>query len=582
MPTPRGGFGAFCDIQRGEKEALHRHPAPGPVGPALPQWQLWLEEWEHRQQLRLQDNHRSVAELLDGMKQEVLDSLADQRGLVEQVLDAVASNSLKPPLALSVIAQGTRTAQNENLVLPKGPDRPDAGARDDDAIGRLMKPNAVTVQFTRINEELAAAVGMSAVSSSGSNSHYVDDLTHFEPSSKLQSQLCDIVHSHYFQIASGVLVLTYTLVIGVQSHMDMVSALQGCPTVDWRATSDIVFTSIFLFEVLLRMSAERLFFLRGPGRVWNFFDLLVVVSGLVELAGVFEMNLTFLRILRSVRAIRVLRVIRIFRFFAELRWMAASIFTCLVSLIWAFILLLTVMYIFAVVLMQGAGDYLRQGQSVPDEVRIALEEDFAGIFRTIFSLTQAISGGRSWGEYAEPFVTINPAYGVGFTVFVVFVIFGVLNILTGVFVQNTSAVAHYDRELIIEEEMKRNESTTNQIRSLFSELDKDKNGTISLRELKKNLSDSRVKAYFGVMGLDVQEATGLFNLLDADESGEVGIEEFIMTCMRLKGQAKSIDLAAMLFENKKMHKLLRTTMNTVHSDILDLKQVLLPAMGIGA
>jgi len=294
----------------------------------------------------------------------------------------------------------------------------------------------------------------------------------------------------------------------------------------------------------------------------------VGLAGLLDLFMIFDVNLGFLRILRTFRAFRVLRVIRVFRFFKELRLMVASIMCCMVSLSWAFTLLVAVMYIFAVVLLQGASDFLHSElPHVPDDLHEALAEDFGDITRTIFSLTQAVSGGRSWGEYAAPFIQISAWYGVCFTVFVTFVIFGVLNILTGVFVESTSAVASFDKELVIQEEISRNESVVNQIRALFREIDVDNSGTLTYKELTRNLKDERVKAYFSVLQMDVSEAQGLFQLLDRDESGEVSIEEFIMTCMRLKGNARSIDLATMLFESKRLHSMIKTFMEHVSDNI---------------
>jgi len=292
----------------------------------------------------------------------------------------------------------------------------------------------------------------------------------------------------------------------------------------------------------------------------------------MDIFTVFDVSLAFLRILRSIRAIRVLRVVRVFRFFKDLRLMVASILCCLISLGWAFALLTSVMFIFAVVLLQGASDHLHSvgvGQVDP-ELLGQLAEDFGDIVRTIFSLTQAISGGRSWGEYAAPYVQISAYYGIFFTMFIVFVIFGVLNILTGVFVESTSAVANFDKELVIQEEMSRNESVVNQIRALFNEIDVDNSGTVTAKELKKNLKDERVKAYFNVLQLDVTEAAGLFELLDRDESGEVSIDEFIMSCMRLKGTARSIDLATMLFENKRLYSMMRGFMLNVEGTLGEL------------
>eukprot|EP00415_Alexandrium_ostenfeldii_P000520 UN0520 len=233
------------------------------------------------------------------------------------------------------------------------------------------------------------------------------------------------------------------------------------------------------------------------------------------------------------------------------------------------------MYIFAVVLLQGASDYLHSYNlgEVPEDLALNLQlfDDFGGILKTIYSLTQAVSGGRSWGEYAAPFIKISPWYGIFFTMLVVFVIFGVLNILTGIFVESTSAVASFDKELVIQEEMLRNESVVNQIRALFREIDRDNSGTLTFKELKSNLSDERVKAYFAFLQLDVTEAAGLFELLDRDESGDVSIEEFIMTCMQLKGTARSVDVATMLFQSKRLYSTITKFMATIDKGLKDIE-----------
>jgi len=286
-------------------------------------------------------------------------------------------------------------------------------------------------------------------------------------------------------------------------------------------------------------------------------------------------NLGFLRVVRALRAARALRLMRIFRIFRELRLMTASIMSSMTSLVWAFLLMLIVMYIFAVILLQGAGDFLREGRTQDDsntydEIRKDLENHFGTIIKTTYSLTQAISGGRSWGEYADIFLEINPWYGVVYGVFIVFMVFGVLNILTGIFVESTRNLANFDQDLVIQEELSQQESTINQIRCLFGEIDTDKSGTISLKELQDNLDDDRVKAYFALLHMDVTEAEGLFSLLDTDGSGEVSIVEFIVSCMRLKGQARSIDMAHMMFESKRLWRLVKKSLCQLDNDVKHL------------
>merc|ERR1719362_2168523 len=135
------------------------------------------------------------------------------------------------------------------------------------------------------------------------------------------------------------------------------------------------------------------------------------------------MNFAYLRVVRGMRAVRALRILRLLRSFRILRLMTVSIASSLASLLWAFVLLVLLMYVFGVILLQGAGDFLRSEEQVPDDIFTALSLDFGNIALTIFSLTQAISGGRSWGEYSQPYMDISPWYGVIFTVFVVFVVF---------------------------------------------------------------------------------------------------------------------------------------------------------------
>jgi len=66
-----------------------------------------------------------------------------------------------------------------------------------------------------------------------------------------------------------------------------------------------------------------------------------------------------------------------------------------------------------------------------------------------------------------------------------------------------------------------------------------------------------------LLGLDVSEARGLFQLLDIDDDQEVSIEELVHGITRLKGGAKGLDLATVMFENKKVHLRLDAFMHFV-------------------
>ena len=47
---------------------------------------------------------------------------------------------------------------------------------------------------------------------------------------------------------------------------------------------------------------------------------------------------------------------------------------------------------------------------------------------------------------------------------------------------------------------------------------------------------------FGALGLDVSDAIGVFQVLDADENDVLEIDEFVMGCKPSRGTASALDL----------------------------------------
>jgi len=127
-----------------------------------------------------------------------------------------------------------------------------------------------------------------------------------------------------------------------------------------------------------------------------------------------------------------------------------------------------------------------------------------------------------------------------------------LNIITGIFVETAIHSAQNDREEVIQEQIHYEESTLQKLKRFFEDADKDKSGTLTAAEFEALLKDRFVRAHLAALGVEVSEAEGIFKLLDIDASGSVSIEEFVFGCMRMKGGAKAIDLAALMYENKRI------------------------------
>merc|ERR1712032_1516379 len=114
--------------------------------------------------------------------------------------------------------------------------------------------------------------------------------------------------------------------------------------------------------------------------------------------------------------------------------------------------------------------------------------------------------------------------------------------------------AKTDRHLVMQEEEDSRKSYMFNMRQIFERADKDNSGSLSWEEFERHLRDERILSYFALMGLDTLEAKNLLRILDVDDSNDVNIDEFLIGCFRLKGHAKQLDLATLMYENKRMIK----------------------------
>merc|ERR1711971_1327853 len=102
-------------------------------------------------------------------------------------------------------------------------------------------------------------------------------------------------------------------------------------------------------------------------------------------------------------------------------------------------------------------------------------------------------------------------------------VYGILNVVTGIFVESAMLTAKTDRHLIMMEDQETKRSYMERMKALFEAADKDKSGTISWREFQAHVQTHRMKSYFALLGLDISEAKNLFQLLDVDSSDEISI-----------------------------------------------------------
>merc|ERR1711904_74965 len=140
---------------------------------------------------------------------------------------------------------------------------------------------------------------------------------------------------------------------------------------------------------------------------------------------------------------------------------------------------------------------------------------------------------------------------MGYMAFVMFCVFGLMNILRGLFVANAKEVSQVDRDLVIRSQLKDRKSFANQLKDCLRSIDTDDSGTISKHELLDNLSSADFYAYLKTLDVTVSDAQGVFKLLDVNGTGEVNIDEFVLSLMRFQGSARAVDVATLLYEGKR-------------------------------
>jgi len=258
--------------------------------------------------------------------------------------------------------------------------------------------------------------------------------------------------------------------IGVQTHVNMQHNMQKVGynsdsmifpnNENTRATFKAVdrfFLVLFFVELMLRICAERLRFFLGHNARWNFFYAFLVLLEFIEIM-IQVGNVKLARLLRVVRMVRVLRIVRTITFFRSLRQMVLSVMNCLLALFWLSLLMLVVIYVFAVAFMQACVENLFVPGKMQRETIQSMQPVFGTLYSSMLSLFMAISGGDDWRNVMEPIAKVSFWTQFAFVFYIIFMVFGVLNVVTGVFVDKALAISQIDQEFTILEKVEQKKS----------------------------------------------------------------------------------------------------------------------------
>jgi len=291
------------------------------------------------------------------------------------------------------------------------------------------------------------------------------------------------------------------------------------------------------------------------GWQWNVFDSIVVGMQLVEEVlsatqlDASSMNFSFTRVLRILRLVRVMRIARILRLIRELRTLVASISNSLKSLGWTVLLLLLMIYSVSLYLTQLVSDHsIESDPNVTSVWAAELTFWYGSVFRSMLTLFQAITGGVDWDTVVRPLMgEISPWIAPVFALYVAFSVLAMMNVVTGVFVESVLLSAKQDKDSLV----------INNAREIFRTLD---DNMMTLDDFGDLLKTSQMQEFFKGMDVNAEDAEFVFRLMDADKSGQICAQEFLDSCVRLRGPARVLECAMLIQELRKLRMLiLRST-----------------------
>lgn len=367
------------------------------------------------------------------------------------------------------------------------------------------------------------------------------------PPSKVKEEGCTrqvvikIVQSWQFDLAIIVAIIANAIVIGIATNQLEVGDDTGDEGA-W-AVVEHCFVALFLVEMILKLVAQQCNFWKDG---WNCFDAVLVCTSVLDmwiLTPIIEDTsfLIALPILRALRVARVARLARIAAFFKELHLLWGALLNSLRSLFWLLILMLTVMYISAVMLTRLIG---KNGVYDDDPaLRADIELWFGSVSGSMYTLFQIMTL-ESWSMgIVRPVLAKQPLMWLFFIPYIIGTTLMILNLITGAVVDKTlgaSALKGEEKRRARRDQM---DAVMPDLEAVFAEMDTDGDELLDLAELKAGLNNPKIVKT--LQKLDIPIASGLaetvFAILDDDHSGHVSFVEFLHTLMALQEDIGKMD-----------------------------------------
>lgn len=338
------------------------------------------------------------------------------------------------------------------------------------------------------------------------------------------------------------------------------SNLWGPGTKDAVQGIETVFVCIYVLDLCLRLIVlgGAFFYDYLYGIQWfNMFDGVVTLVNCVDVVMTFieeetgTSNAAFARFVKLLRLFRILRIARTIKLFTPLRILVVTCIASLGSLFWSMVLLFMCKITCALVMSQSLHSYIVDTSNDLD-MRKWSNRYYGSFIKSVYTLFEVTHSG-GWPQYVRPLVEgVDPWYAIVFISYITIVVFAIIRIITALFLKETLDSAASDALMQIEQKKQQGQQYRKKLCEVFENVDESGDGVLTRDEIEQSLSNPILRKYLSVLGVDVHEVGVLFDLIDTDGSGNITAPEFCEGLVRMRGQARAIDVITLLHENRRL------------------------------
>lgn len=334
--------------------------------------------------------------------------------------------------------------------------------------------------------------------------------------------------SFKLNVFGGVVVLLNAIVFAVQTDCGGRDE-DGHLTWTWPwFIVDSLFCIAYLFEIALRLRRFGCQWLCNPA---NAADVAIVSANVLDTwvlsmlsLDAISSNVSMLTILKLLRLIRLVRLMRLIKFFRAFYAVVVAFKHAMSSIVWIGALLAFGLFLVSLF----TTNFIGHGATFANVNMggLSANDRFGTLFRSMFSNFELMTL-EGWSDTWRPIVEAEPLMFAYLVLFIMVFTFGLLNMIVAMVVEKTIFESKKLEEIDEAADYRRMRTAIERMVEAFEEADGNSDGKITLSEFEAAVEKSTVvREALEFLNLPLEDARGLFLMLDINRSGELTIDEF--------------------------------------------------------